>query len=142
MNLLPWRLIKLSVIFPLRDINLAVGEEGEGEVWEVFKRKLARSFPLLRCLCLLQETATSDVASPAQLRWARPKSIWVWSMHICLVATNTTRCWEAAAGRATCQLQGSNMPCVLFFSPYSSATGAFSPSPHPTPPGKFPSEHL
>lgn len=31
MNLLPWRLIKLSVIFPLRNINLAAGE-GRGGV--------------------------------------------------------------------------------------------------------------
>lgn len=110
MNLLPWRLIKLSVIFPLRDINLTVGEERGG-----VGRKLTHSVSLSPCPCLPQETATSNVALPAWLGWARPKSIWVWSKHICLVVTNNAHCWEAAAGRTTCPLQPFNMPCVIFF---------------------------
>lgn len=45
MNLLPWRLIKLSVIFPLRDINLSVGEGGMG--WGMFWTQTRTFRPLL-----------------------------------------------------------------------------------------------
>lgn len=65
-----------------------------------------------------------------------PKSIWVWCRHICLVATNTTRCWEAAAGRTTCQLQPFTTTFVgFFFSQQQCDRCFFSP-------GKYPNAHV
>lgn len=108
-----------------------------------FGRKLARSVPFLLCLCLPQETATSNVALPAWLGWTRLKSIWVWSKHICLVATNTSRCWEAAAGPTMCQLRRFNTACVISLSTAVQQV-LFPRPPHPNPssPGKYPSAQL